>query len=336
MVVALSHPQTGCIYGVDLYPQLRSGNARWTLCRDCPRLAPTAQPSGIPTAFTLLELLFVLAVLAMLSSVALPRVGRMLAKAEHRAAADSLHAALSQLRLQAIQTGRTHSFRFVPGSGIFELRAEGVDEVGQIDFTAADNLTDGTTDESLGDNGPDGSLNSGRENASLADWAGADTLTEPIDDSGEFSIGSASDEGMMPGDQVERRQLSEQLWLVSSLEEEPTPAGELANEGYGGRDQAAGAGEPLMVESLDVSMTDDSTADQWSAPISFFPDGRASDARLFVIAPSGYAIVLTVVGISGKVRVSNRRRLPEGASGLDLSASTAKDSTIGSERIDGR
>lgn len=95
-----------------------------------------------------------------------------------------------------------------------------------------------------------------------------------------------------------------------------------------------------MVESSDVSMTGDSTADQWSAPISFYPDGRASDARLFVVAPSGYAIVLTVVGISGKVRVSNRRRLPDGASELDLPASvqleTTKDSTLGSERIDGR
>ncbi len=336
MAVRFCHSRTGCYQGVGFDPQLKCSDVRWTLYRDCPRLAPTARPSGIPSAFTLLELLFVLAVLAMLSSVALPRVERMLAKGEHRAAADSLHAALSQLRLQAIQTGRTHSFRFVPGSGIFELRAEGVDEVGQMDFTAADNLTDGTLDESLGDNGPDGSQNSGRESSSLADWAGADTLTEPLEDSGEFSIGSASDEGMMQGDQVERRQLSEQLWLVSSLEEEPTQAGELANEGYGGRDQAGGPGEPLMVESLDVSMTDDSTADQWSAPISFFPDGRASDARLFVIAPSGYTIVLTVVGISGKVRVSNRRRLPAGASELDLSASTAKDSTIGSERIDGR
>jgi len=284
----------------------------------------TALPTGKPTAFTLLELLFVLAVLAMLSSVALPRVERMLAKAEHRAAADSLHAALSQLRLKAIQTGRSHSFRFVPGSGIFELRAESIDEVGQLDFAAVDNLAGGEMDKSLEQYGSeDGSQNPGSENSSLADWAGANTLTEPLDDSGEYSTGSDS----LTGDQVERLQLTGQFRIISSLEEETTSAGEFVSNSTVDSQAERGEEENVMGELLDASLTDDSTAAQWSAPILFFPDGRARDARLFVVAPSGYFIELTVVGISGKVRVGNRRRPPEGASRLDLPANNQLELT---------
>lgn len=322
MAVSFRHLRAVYCHGVGLYPQPKLDDARRTLSNGSPRLASTiqrpGQRPGNPTAFTLLELLLVLVVLATLSSIALPRVERMLEKGEHRAAADSLHAALSQLRLKAIQTGRTHSLRFVPGSGIFELRAEGADEVSQLDFTGGDDLAGGAMDTSLEPSGPDdGSAYSGRENASLADWAGADSLTKPVDDSGEFSTEPDS----LSGDQVERRQLSDQIWLVSSLDGELTNEGDQRLSSDAGGSYAGGGQEGgLNGELLDASLTNDSTATQWSAPIFFYPDGRASDARFFVIAPSDYTIELTVVGISGKVEVGNRRRLPKGANQLDLSA----------------
>jgi prepilin-type N-terminal cleavage/methylation domain-containing protein len=274
---------------------------------------------GKIAAFTLLELLLVLAVLATLSAMALPRVGRMLAKAEHRGAADGLQAALSQLRLRAIQTGQSHSFRFVSGSGVFELRAEVDDEVRQIDFDALTTPADQPLDDSLEQPAEDGSLDSRGSRARLADWAGADTQTQAVEDSGEAST---------EGDHLDRRQLAGGMVIVSQvalMAEEMAADGELAPATLVvNRDDSQENGPAGL--PLDVSLGDDSAARQWSAPILFYPDGRASDARLFVVDPSGYAIELRVVGISGKVRVGARRRLPEGARMTDLAPTVPSDS----------
>ena len=144
MAMVLSHLRVGFKQGEGPFPQTKSDNAHRLSTPNTQLSTLNSQP-----AFTLLELLLVLAVLAVLSSIALPRVGRMLAKAEHQAAADGLRAALSQLRLKAIQTGRAYSLRYIPGSAIFELRAEDADEIGQIDFLAGDIPVSGILDQSL-------------------------------------------------------------------------------------------------------------------------------------------------------------------------------------------
>gem|GEM_PF-6771692 len=272
-------------------------------------------------AFTLLELLLVLAVMAMLSTIALPRVSRLLAKAEHRAAAAGLQAALSQLRLRAIQTGQTHSFRFEPGTGVFEMRAEVDDEVRQIDFDSQIAPAEQPMDESLEPSTQDGSQNihgvgPRQVGGKLVDWAGSDTLTHAVEGSENPTIDSTNTEG----DRLDRRQLEGPLVLVQRLApmEEETAAAEVA-------DRPAQAGNPMDSQTdssaglpLDVSLAEASESHQWSVPIQFYPDGRASDAQFFVVDPSGYAIELTVVGMTGKVHMGQRHRLPTGAQSPSL------------------
>ena len=125
----------------------------------------------------------------------------------------------------------------------------------------------------------------------------------------------------MEGGQVERRELTGDMLLVSSLEEGWAQGGELVQGGNGEFNSNGGSiqeGELLDVSLSNNSTSNHSTGAQWSAPILFYPDGRANDARLFVVAPSGYVIELAVVGISGKVHVGNRRRLPDSSRGHDL------------------
>jgi prepilin-type N-terminal cleavage/methylation domain-containing protein len=74
-----------------------------------------------PRGFTLVEMLIVLAVLALLSSLSWPAVRGMLGKGELREAAKQVRVALVKARLGAIESGVAQSFRYLPGSERFEV-----------------------------------------------------------------------------------------------------------------------------------------------------------------------------------------------------------------------
>lgn len=74
-----------------------------------------------PRAFTLLELLIVLAVLSGVAALAWPTVRGLLAKSEVLGAARRLRAALARARLDAIESARPWQFRYLPGSGRYEI-----------------------------------------------------------------------------------------------------------------------------------------------------------------------------------------------------------------------
>ena len=74
-------------------------------------------------AFTLLELLIVLAVLAGMAALSWPAVSGLLAKSEIRSAAKQVRAALTRARLDAMESGTVHQFRYQAGTGRFEIAA---------------------------------------------------------------------------------------------------------------------------------------------------------------------------------------------------------------------
>ena len=71
-------------------------------------------------AFTLTELLIVVAVLALVLSLSLPSLRRLSSKSELQNAARQLRANLLQSRLTAIESGSVTYFRYQPGGGSFE------------------------------------------------------------------------------------------------------------------------------------------------------------------------------------------------------------------------
>ena len=73
------------------------------------------------TAFTLVELLIVLGILAVVTAFSWPAVRGLLAQNELRSAAKHVRNALAKARLQAMESGSVRQFRYRPGTGHFEI-----------------------------------------------------------------------------------------------------------------------------------------------------------------------------------------------------------------------
>lgn len=72
-------------------------------------------------AFTLLELMLVLAVLVVVTALTIPALSGPLDNHRLRRAGDQVRAAWAKARAEAMRTGRTHVFRFAPGTGNFTV-----------------------------------------------------------------------------------------------------------------------------------------------------------------------------------------------------------------------
>ena len=73
------------------------------------------------SAFTLLELLLVVAVLALIMAVALPSLAELYADAQVTAAADHLMARFAEARVHAIEEVRPYRFAVMPGQSGYKL-----------------------------------------------------------------------------------------------------------------------------------------------------------------------------------------------------------------------
>jgi prepilin-type N-terminal cleavage/methylation domain-containing protein len=71
--------------------------------------------------FTLIEMLVVLAVLAVLTSLGWPAVRNMLGRSEFRNAAKQVRVAMIQARLAAIESAAPRKLRYRPGTGKYEV-----------------------------------------------------------------------------------------------------------------------------------------------------------------------------------------------------------------------
>ena len=252
--------------------------------------------------FTLLELLLVLGILVTLSLFAGPRVGRRLEHAELKAEAERLQTAMSHLRLRAIQTGQSHLFRYLPGAADYQMQALQSDEVGTVDFEYPLQQTDALTSETdpLAAGLAGGSERA--QGARLADWMGADQQADS-------NVGAnASELADAAGNEVQSGQLAGGLVFLGPGEEllEPNAEEEMADRLQNGAE--SGGIEALLGAGV-VEGPEEVSEGDWSMPILFFPDGHAQDAHVTVVAPSGDAIRVTVVGMTGRARAEPRMRL---------------------------
>ncbi len=84
------------------------------------RTSPARRRLPAAPAFTLVELLIVVALLAMVLTLSLPSLRKLSAKSELRNAARQLRVTLLESRLAAIESGSLTYFRYQPGGGRFE------------------------------------------------------------------------------------------------------------------------------------------------------------------------------------------------------------------------
>jgi prepilin-type N-terminal cleavage/methylation domain-containing protein len=78
--------------------------------------------------FTLFEMLIVLAIIVVVSALAVPVMHTMLDDAHMTAGADMMRARLADTRANAFETGKPWKLAYLPYSGIFQLAAEDDDE----------------------------------------------------------------------------------------------------------------------------------------------------------------------------------------------------------------
>jgi prepilin-type N-terminal cleavage/methylation domain-containing protein len=84
------------------------------------RTSPASRRFPARPAFTLVELLIVVAVLAMVLTLSLPSLRKLSVKSELRNAARQVRVAVLQARLAAIESGELTFFHYQPGGGCFE------------------------------------------------------------------------------------------------------------------------------------------------------------------------------------------------------------------------
>ena len=73
------------------------------------------------SAFTLLELLLVLAIVIVISGIGITSYRRQYARAQFKSGVVQIQVDLSLARLLAMRTGKAYVFRYVPGSGVYEI-----------------------------------------------------------------------------------------------------------------------------------------------------------------------------------------------------------------------
>jgi prepilin-type N-terminal cleavage/methylation domain-containing protein len=82
----------------------------------------------IRRAYTLLELLIVLAIVLAVVGLSWPALQRPMAKSQLESAAKQLRVALARIRLEAIESGTAQQFRYQPSTGYFEVSANSTSE----------------------------------------------------------------------------------------------------------------------------------------------------------------------------------------------------------------
>ncbi len=85
-------------------------------------ISPPTATRAARGGFTLLELMLVLAILAAISAIAVPRIADMFERQKLRGAAGSLRLVWDSARITAMRTGQAQVFNCLPGSGSYTVK----------------------------------------------------------------------------------------------------------------------------------------------------------------------------------------------------------------------
>ena len=271
----------------------------------CPPRRPSAG-----RGFTLLELIVVVAILALVATMAWPSMRRMYTRGEIEDAAKQVREALARARLTAIETGTTQVFRFQPGTGRFEVVAKAAAD-GEADSTVV------VSDETgLGDPLGSSSDFSGDPSAlgdPMADPLFAEPVWEVLSHKIRFAGQDLDDRTMA------RVNASENANPLESSLSTPT------DQDFSGSGLQANpllASDPLTGLDPLSSMGGMSGEEEWSVPIVFYPNGRTSNARIRLSDQGEYYVDVSLRGLTGGARISKIRRwreeMQEELTGTDL------------------
>ena len=249
--------------------------------------------SSASRGFTLLELIVVVAIMALVATMAWPSLRKMFVRSEIESAAKQVRDALVEARLKAIETGTTQVFRFQSGTGRFEVVAKAAAD-GEADLTVV--LSDET---GLGD--PLG-LSAETYGDPMSDPLYAQPAGETLGHKIRFA-GQDLDDRMMA--QVNA---SENANPLESALSTPTDQ-DFSESGLQGNPLLAA--DPLTGLDPLSSIGGMSGEEQWSVPIVFYPNGRTSNARIRLTDQGEYFVDVSLRGLTGGARVGKIRRWQE-------------------------
>ena len=217
-------------------------------------------------AFTLMELLVVLAILTLITALGVPSVTRMYHRAQFKDSVFELQAELGRARLLAMKSGTAILFRYIPNTNIYQV----------IPKTALE--------ESL---------------VQKERLRGGELLSDLETDSSNVT----ETQQALPGVGI----------FTGGMISGATGANLSVNLTRGASEADLGS---AMIGSLGAPFgNEEAQADPWSEPIVFYPNGRTSNAVLF-LASTGeirYYSEVALRGMTGTARVSSISASPPGS-----------------------
>ncbi len=235
-----------------------------------PHPFPPEQSPWSPNGFTLLELMIVLALVALLMALAWPTLRRPMLRSVTEQAARQLAEDLSRARLSAIETGEPWVFRFEPDGSRYMI-------------APARDPGEASLDDQGERYGP------------IEDSAESDGGTDRDAPSGPQMIDSTLDDDVIFGDPAS---------LADS-----NPFGDSAlGDAYQDELQATEAVTTLREEAADEltgesEFGEGSESVDWASPLLFYPSGRAENAEFLLVGPDEYRVRIVLRGLTGAVTI---------------------------------
>src|ERR1700736_10447 len=87
------------------------------------------------SAYTLMEIILVLAIIVIVSAIGIPVIQTMLDDARATAAGDMIRGKAAETRARAMETGKAWRLAYLPNTGVFQMAPEGVPEWDNMEHT---------------------------------------------------------------------------------------------------------------------------------------------------------------------------------------------------------
>lgn len=243
-------------------------------------------------AFSLMEMILVLVIVAALAGLSWPMLMRPLSRSRVQQAAQDVRRALSDARQSAVEEGKTYQFRYQPGTPRFEV-------------VAADSLEPAAEGLEL-DAAP---IAADQDPQMLSDY---EPLPDPIapHECAELQDGVVFAHAQSSAEQDPLPDPPEPAPPVADLNNLPYPLWN--DEDARAEDRRTHAADRHLATANDPAESVNEFAEdgetRWSDPIFFHPDGRTSSARVVLEGEEGDSVEVTLRGYTGAARVGRVQR----------------------------